>query len=203
MHAAGASAAWEPDAASAAAHAAAAASAATLSCLLLQVGASGLRAGNLGGAMSSAPLSMDQILTVLQTRARTEAEEAQRQLIGALNGLAALLRLADDGPGAVAKYREALAAAEAHKQEVSRGGRALLLLASMLLLRRRRSLRNALHWLLRPALLPGLLAARLCSCKLLTPALWRRVCCCAGSGAALSARRCAPTRCRCCTRCTT
>eukprot|EP00878_Enallax_costatus_P028465 GHUV01030749.1.p1 GENE.GHUV01030749.1~~GHUV01030749.1.p1 ORF type:complete len:482 (+),score=191.41 GHUV01030749.1:2170-3615(+) len=61
---------------------------------------------------------MDQILTVLTTKARTEAEESQRQLIGALNGLAALMRLNGDHAAAVATYRQGLATAEAHKQEV-------------------------------------------------------------------------------------
>lgn len=84
-----------------------------------QVGASGLRAALIGGSgNSSSPMTMDQILDVLTTKARTEAEEAQRQLIGALNGLAALLRLAGDGPGAVAAYRQGLATSEANKQEV-------------------------------------------------------------------------------------
>jgi hypothetical protein len=64
-------------------------------------------------------MTMDQILQVLTTKARTEAEESQRQLIGALNGLAALLRLSGDGPGSVAAYRHGLAVSEANKQEVS------------------------------------------------------------------------------------
>jgi hypothetical protein len=90
-------------------------------CLLiaLQVGASGLRGALIGGSSSSSsPMTMDQILQVLTTKARTEAEEAQRQLIGALNGLAALLRLSGDAPGAAAAYRQGLAVSEANKQEV-------------------------------------------------------------------------------------
>jgi hypothetical protein len=63
-------------------------------------------------------MTMDQILQVLTTKARTEAEESQRQLTGALNGLAALLRLSGDGPGSVAAYRQGLAVSEANKQEV-------------------------------------------------------------------------------------
>jgi E3 ubiquitin-protein ligase SHPRH len=91
------------------------------------VGAAGLKSALLGSGSSSSssggggsggPLTMDAILGVLTTKAKTEAEEAQRQLIGALNGLAALMRLFGDGAGAVAAYREGLAAAEAHKQEV-------------------------------------------------------------------------------------
>lgn len=61
---------------------------------------------------------MDQILGVLISRARVEAEEAQRQLAGALNGLAALMWLARRHPDAVAAYREVLALSEASKGEV-------------------------------------------------------------------------------------
>lgn len=61
---------------------------------------------------------MDQILIVLTTKAKTEAEESQRQLLGALNGLAALMRLNGDCAAAVAAYRHGLATAEANKQEV-------------------------------------------------------------------------------------
>lgn len=94
-----------------------------LCCLFwcVQVGAQGLRsalAAGGGSSNSSNPLTMDQILTVLTTKARTEAEESQRQLIGALNGLAALMRLNGDCAVAVATYRQGLATAEAHKQEV-------------------------------------------------------------------------------------
>lgn len=63
-------------------------------------------------------MTMDQILQVLTSKARTEAEESQRQLIGALNGLAALLRLSGDAAGAVAAYREGLGVSEGNKQEV-------------------------------------------------------------------------------------
>lgn len=61
---------------------------------------------------------MDQILTVLISRARVDAEEAQRQLAGALNGLAALLWLAKQHPEAVAAYREVLGLSEASKGDV-------------------------------------------------------------------------------------
>ena len=56
-------------------------------------------------------LSMEEILESLTTKARVEAEDSQRQLLGALNGLAALMLLADDDdsrPSAVATYRQAL-----------------------------------------------------------------------------------------------
>lgn len=84
---------------------------------LLQVGASGIRA-MISSNNSSKPLTMDQILTVLISRARVDAEESQRQLAGALNGLAALLWLAKQHPEAVAAYREVLGLSEASKGEV-------------------------------------------------------------------------------------
>lgn len=46
-------------------------------------------------------MSMDEVLGVLTSKAVTEAEEAQRALLGALNGLAALLVIQSDVPGAV------------------------------------------------------------------------------------------------------
>lgn len=64
---------------------------------------------------SSKPLTMDQILSVLISRARVDAEESQRQLAGALNGLAAILWLAQQHPEAVATYREVLGLSEASK----------------------------------------------------------------------------------------
>lgn len=45
-------------------------------------------------------------------KARTEAEEAQRVLLAALNGIAGLLILQDLLPEAVGAYREALARGE-------------------------------------------------------------------------------------------
>ena len=44
---------------------------------------------------------------VLVEKARTEAEEAQRILLAALNGLAGLMILDSDRPQAVALYRQA------------------------------------------------------------------------------------------------
>lgn len=58
---------------------------------------------------------MDQILSVLISRACVDAEEAQRQLAGALNGLAALLWLSQQQQQAVAAYREVLALPQASK----------------------------------------------------------------------------------------
>ena len=54
-------------------------------------------------------MSMGQILDVLLSKARLEAEDAQRVLLGALNGLAALMLL-ESGPAqtalAIITYRE-------------------------------------------------------------------------------------------------
>jgi predicted Zn-dependent protease with MMP-like domain len=72
-----------------------------------QVGAGGIK--TLGGGRTV--LSMEEILESLTTKARVEAEDSQRQLLGALNGLAALMLLSDDEgsrPNAVATYRQAL-----------------------------------------------------------------------------------------------
>ncbi|GAB4820920.1 hypothetical protein N2152v2_007966 [Parachlorella kessleri] len=66
-----------------------------------------------GGGIKSlvhqrAPMTMDEILEVLITKARTEAEESQRLLLAALNGIAGLLILQGQIPQAVAAYRETL-----------------------------------------------------------------------------------------------
>ena len=54
-------------------------------------------------------MSMAEILEVLVSKARLEAEDAQRVLLGALNGLAALMLL-ESGPAqtamAIKTYRE-------------------------------------------------------------------------------------------------
>lgn len=66
-----------------------------------QVGAGGLRGGGGGGSSGapSAPMSMGEILGVLTGKARTEAEEAQRAVIHALNGLAGLMLIEVRGAG--------------------------------------------------------------------------------------------------------
>lgn len=60
-------------------------------------------------AAAKAPMSMAEILEVLVSKARLEAEDAQRVLLGALNGLAALMLL-ESGPAqtalAIKTYRE-------------------------------------------------------------------------------------------------
>lgn len=56
-------------------------------------------------------MSMGEILDVLVSKARLEAEDAQRLLLGALNGLAALMLL-DTDPSqtalAIKTYREVI-----------------------------------------------------------------------------------------------
>lgn len=69
------------------------------------MGAGGIK--SLGATKS--PMSMGDILDVLVSKAKLEAEDAQRVLLGALNGLAALMLL-DTGPTqtalAIKTYRE-------------------------------------------------------------------------------------------------
>lgn len=60
-------------------------------------------------AAAKAPMSMGEILDVLLSKAKLEAEDAQRVLLGALNGLAALMLL-EPGPSqtalAINTYRQ-------------------------------------------------------------------------------------------------
>ena len=69
-----------------------------------QVGAGGIK--SLAGGRTV--MSMEDILEMLVAKARVEAEDSQRQLLGALNGIAALMQLLDDPAEAVATYRQAL-----------------------------------------------------------------------------------------------
>ncbi|KAL3154030.1 hypothetical protein ABBQ32_013581 [Trebouxia sp. C0010 RCD-2024] len=86
-------------------------------CCHPQVGAGGIK--SLGATKS--PMSMGDILDVLVSKAKLEAEDAQRVLLGALNGLAALMLL-DTGPTqtalAIKTYREALALSEQNKEAI-------------------------------------------------------------------------------------
>ncbi|MCO5578792.1 hypothetical protein L7F22_032638 [Adiantum nelumboides] len=75
-------------------------------CCHPQVGSSGLR------SLQKLPMTMDEVLKVLIDKAKTEGEEAQRNLVGALNGLAALKMLESDPPSAVSLYREAISVIE-------------------------------------------------------------------------------------------
>ncbi|EIE26712.1 hypothetical protein COCSUDRAFT_59229 [Coccomyxa subellipsoidea C-169] len=80
-------------------------------CCHPQVGSRGIKALN----AAKTPLSMDSILEVLVEKARVEAEDAQRILLSALNGLAGLMLIEDDKTQAVALYRQVLATAEGNK----------------------------------------------------------------------------------------
>ncbi len=55
---------------------------------------------------------------MLADKARLEAEEAQRSLIGALNGLAALALIENNVGLAVSIYREALASSEENSDDI-------------------------------------------------------------------------------------
>lgn len=58
------------------------------------------------------PMSMSEILSVLVSKANTEAEEAMRGLVSSLNGIAGLQQIQGEPAKAVAAYREACAAWE-------------------------------------------------------------------------------------------
>ncbi|XP_077216092.1 RING-finger, DEAD-like helicase, PHD and SNF2 domain-containing protein [Tasmannia lanceolata] len=75
-------------------------------CCHPQVGSSGLR------SLHHSPMTMEEILEVLVSKAKTEGEEALRRTIGALNGLAGIAVIEQDLPRAVSLYREAMSLAE-------------------------------------------------------------------------------------------
>lgn len=83
-------------------------------CCHPQVGSGGIRAL----APTRAPMTMSEILDLLLTKAKVEAEDAQRALLASLNGLAGLLLLQDLRVEAVATYREALQVIGAHRDLV-------------------------------------------------------------------------------------
>ncbi|CAM6114787.1 unnamed protein product [Calypogeia fissa] len=82
-------------------------------CCHPQVGSAGIRS-----LQQRSPMTMDEILQVLVDKAKIEAEEAQRVLIGALNGLAALAAIDSNIPLAVSVYREALALTEENAADI-------------------------------------------------------------------------------------
>ena len=91
-------------------------------CCHPQVGEHGIgrktAAQQLGGG--GEPMSMDDILDVLIARARVEAEDALRDVVGCLNGLAGLLLLSAE-PGAradaIGRYREALQLSDEYRRD--------------------------------------------------------------------------------------
>jgi E3 ubiquitin-protein ligase SHPRH len=79
-----------------------------------QVGAGGIRALS----HARAPMTMGEVLGVLLSKARVEAEDAQRVLLAALNGLAGLLLLQGLPAEAARAYREALRLVAANAEHV-------------------------------------------------------------------------------------
>jgi len=80
-------------------------------CCHPQVGAQGIHT-----LSHQAPMTMDEILGVLISKTRLEAEDRQRLLFFSLNGLGALMQLEGNLPGAVAAYRELVATAEENER---------------------------------------------------------------------------------------
>lgn len=78
----------------------------------IQVGAGGLKAL----VPQQAPMTMDEILGVLVSKAHTEAEEGQRLLISALNGLAGLMLLQGEPQQAVSVGQEGKGGGQRRKQ---------------------------------------------------------------------------------------
>lgn len=64
---------------------------------------------------AKAPQTLDEVLANLAAKDRDEAQDAQRCLLGACNGLAGLHILAGRKARSVEEYRRVLANAEAHK----------------------------------------------------------------------------------------
>lgn len=79
-----------------------------------QVGAGGIRA--LSNAKT--PMTMSEVLDVLITKAKIEAEDAQRVLLASLNGLAGLLLLQGHIAEAVRAYREAIKTGKCRIQKI-------------------------------------------------------------------------------------
>ncbi|KAL4166838.1 hypothetical protein KRP22_014090 [Phytophthora ramorum] len=73
-------------------------------CCHPQVGGARQAWGSGGNSTTGTVMTMDAFLQELVNKAKRECEEAQRQFIGAQNGLAALLVLDSDMPGAALKY---------------------------------------------------------------------------------------------------
>ncbi|KAJ8314753.1 hypothetical protein KUTeg_006903 [Tegillarca granosa] len=63
-------------------------------------------------------MTMEELLESLTKKARVECEEAHRQLVGALNGLAAINIIKEQYPEAVENYRDVLRSVEEHKNKL-------------------------------------------------------------------------------------
>ena len=69
-------------------------------------------------SLQKSTMTMEQLLEQLINKAKTEAEEAHRLYIAALNGLAGLAIIQENWSEAVDKYREVLRSAEEHKERI-------------------------------------------------------------------------------------
>uniref|UniRef100_A0A8C5QTF6 E3 ubiquitin-protein ligase SHPRH n=1 Tax=Leptobrachium leishanense TaxID=445787 RepID=A0A8C5QTF6_9ANUR len=68
--------------------------------------------------LQKSTMTMEELLTSLQKKCRTECEEAHRQLVCAFNGLAGIHIIKGEYPEAVELYREVLRASEEHKDKL-------------------------------------------------------------------------------------
>ncbi|XP_066452042.1 E3 ubiquitin-protein ligase SHPRH isoform X2 [Eleutherodactylus coqui] len=68
--------------------------------------------------LQKSTMTMEELLTSLQKKCRTECEEAHRQLVCALNGLAGIHIIKGEYPMAVELYREVLRSSEEHKEKL-------------------------------------------------------------------------------------
>ncbi|XP_029449895.1 E3 ubiquitin-protein ligase SHPRH [Rhinatrema bivittatum] len=68
--------------------------------------------------LQKSTMTMEELLTSLQKKCRTECEEAHRQLVCALNGLAGIHIIKGEYPQAVELYREVLRSSEEHKEKL-------------------------------------------------------------------------------------
>lgn len=80
-------------------------------CVHPQIGAGGIRALS----QAQPPMTMSQVLEVLMAKAKIEAEDEQRLLLAALNGLAGLMLLEGDKREAIRVYREVLSTVDRNK----------------------------------------------------------------------------------------
>lgn len=80
-------------------------------CCHPQVGSSGLR------SLQQSPMTMEEILSVLVGKTKTEGEDALRKVVSALNGLAGIALIECNTFQAVSLYKEALAIAEKYSED--------------------------------------------------------------------------------------
>ena len=83
-------------------------------CVHPQVGAGGIKSLS----ATAKPMTMSEVLETLLTKARIEAEDAQRALLASTNGLAGLLLLQGLVSEAVRAYRQALSVIQSNKGQV-------------------------------------------------------------------------------------